>query len=93
VSARNAGLEEQGEGVLVVGIRSEAARGGGFFFVLHFHFRTFSWLFDRWCSHGFCFVAVGYQEEGGGAEEWCVTIFFLSSFRLSVVFELSLVST
>jgi len=31
VSARNAGLEEQGEGVLVVGIRSEAARGGGVF--------------------------------------------------------------
>jgi len=37
VWVRNAGLQGQGEGALVVGIRSEAARGGGVF-ALHFHF-------------------------------------------------------
>jgi hypothetical protein len=62
----NAGL--QGQGALVVGVRSQAARGGGVYTLLFP--RTTLLLVDLVVSHGVCFAAAGYQKEGGIAEEW-----------------------
>jgi len=47
-------------------------------------------MFDSVVSHGMCFVPAGYQEKGGGAEEWCVGVWLLlcafCDFELSVGF-------
>jgi uncharacterized membrane protein len=52
-------------------------------------------MFDSVVSHGVSFVAVGYQEEGGGAEEWCVRVWLLlsviSSYHSSVSYRWSLI--